>query len=122
MFVFLNAFDVKRNKCFQTGVNRRLPVLDRMNQPISKGVISLGATGRQSNKTELFQFEKESATCHVFVLTIVSFPIPGNAEFPGEFRPMPMGMLVHEALDTLDIGGRDAASTYCHGCFHDGGV
>ena len=119
VFIFLNTFDVKRNKCFQTGVNRRLPVLDRMNQPISKGVISLSTTGRQSNKAELFQFEKEAATCHIFVLAIVSFPIPGNAEFQGEFRPMPMRVLVHETLDTLDIRGRDAASTYCHGCFHD---
>ncbi|MDN3514001.1 MAG: hypothetical protein NG747_06345 [Candidatus Brocadia sp.] len=33
---------------------------------------------------------------------------------------MPMGVIVHEALDTLDIRGRDAASSYCHGCFHDG--
>ena len=45
--------------------------------------------------------------------------IPVNAEFLGEFRPMPMGVLVHEALDTPDIRGCDAASTYCHGCFHD---
>ncbi len=67
VFVFLNTPDGKRNKCFQTGANRRLPVLDRMNQPIPKGVISLGTTGmlpRQSNKAELFQFEKEAATCH----------------------------------------------------------
>lgn len=119
VFVFLNTFDVKRNKGFQTGVNRRLPVLDRMNQPIPKGVISLGTTERQGNNAELFQFEKEAATCHIFVLAIVCFPIPGNAEFPGEFRPMPMGVFVHEALDTLDIRGRDAAPTYCYGYFHD---
>ncbi len=47
VFVFLNTFDVKQNKGFQTGVNRRLPVLDRMNQPIPKGVISLGTTERR---------------------------------------------------------------------------
>lgn len=46
------------------------------------------------------------------VLAIVCFPIPGNAELLGEFRPVPMGVLVHEALDTLDIRGRDAASSY----------
>lgn len=119
VFVFLNTFDVKRNKGFQTGVNRRLPVLDRMNQPIPEGVISLGTTERQGNNAELFQFEKEAATCHIFVLAIVCFPIPGNAECLGEFRPMPMRVLVHEALDTLDIRERDAASTYCYGCFHD---
>lgn len=119
VFVFLNTFDVKRNKCFQTGMNRRLLVLDRMNQPISKGVISLDTTWRQSNKAELFQFEKDTAACHIFVLSIVSFPIPGNAEFLGEFRPVPTGVFSHEALDKLDIRGRDAASTYCHGCFHD---
>ena len=56
VLVFLNTFYVKRNKCFQTGVNRRLLVLDRMNQPIPKGVISLCTTWRQSNKAELFQF------------------------------------------------------------------
>ena len=119
VFVFLNTFDVKRNKCFQTGVNRRLLVLDRMSQPIPKGVIRLGTTWRQSNKAELFQFEKESAACHIFVLSIVSFPVPVNAEFLGEFRPVPMGVFSHEALDKLEIRGCDAASTYCHGCFHD---
>jgi hypothetical protein len=82
VLVFLNTFDVKRDKCFQTGMNRRLPVLDRMNQPIPKGVVSLGTTWRQSNKAELFQFEKESAACHIFVLAVESFPIPDNAEFP----------------------------------------
>ena len=46
VFVFLNTFDVKRNKCFQTGMNSRLLVLDRTNQPISKGVVSLGTTWR----------------------------------------------------------------------------
>ena len=119
VFVFLNTFDVNRNKCFQTGVDWRLLVLYRMNQPIPKGVISLGTAWRQSNKAELFQFEKESAACHIFVLSIERFPIPVNAEFPGEFCPMPVGVLVHEALDSLDIKGRDAASLYCHGYFHD---
>ena len=103
VFVFLNTFDVNRNKCFQTGVDWRLLVLYRMNQPIPKGVISLGTAWRQSNKAELFQFEKESAACHIFVLSIERFPIPVNAEFPGEFCPMPVGVLVHEALDALDI-------------------
>ncbi|MDN3514872.1 MAG: hypothetical protein NG747_10780 [Candidatus Brocadia sp.] len=80
----------------------------------------MGTTGRQSNKAELFQFEKEAATCHIFVLAIVCFPIPDNAEFLEEFRPVPMRVLVHEALDTMDTRGRDPASTYCHGCFYDG--
>ena len=119
VFVFLNTFDMKRNKCFQTGVNRRLLVLDRMNQPIPKGVIRLDTTWRQSNNAELFQFEKKSAACHIFVLAIGGFPIPGTTEFPGEFRPVPMGVFSHEALDKLDIRRHDAASTYCHGCFHD---
>jgi len=94
-------------------------VRNKANQPISKEVIGLGTTWRQSNNAKLFQFEKESAARHIFVLAIGGFPIPGTTEFPGEFRPMPMGVLTYEALDTLEIRGCDAASTYCHGCFHD---
>lgn len=38
-----------------------------MNQPVSKGVISLDTAWWQSNKAALFQFEKEAAASYIFV-------------------------------------------------------
>ena len=75
---------------------------NKANQPIPKEVIGLGTTWRQSNNAKLFQFEKESAARHIFVLAIGGFPIPGTTEFPGGAFPIfckkPLTLSHHSAI------------------------
>ena len=54
-----------------------------------------------------FQFQKETAAGHVFVLSLWALPVPQPAKFHREAGTVPVGIGSKQLSDLLDINGHE---------------